>query len=108
MDADHLARVSKCWDLDVVEFRERLRERDIDDDAVASLQEAIRESAYEHFVVRGMRRYLLNRDKGDGGEGAAASGGAGSPWGRRSGSPPRGRSSSPPGDQQQQCAERKE
>ena len=69
VDADHLARVSKCWDLDVVEFRERLRERDIDDDAVASLQEAIRESAYEHFVVTGMRRYLLNRDKGDGGEG---------------------------------------
>ena len=74
MDADHLARVSKCWDLDVVEFRERLRERDIDDDAVASLQEAIRESAYEHFVVTGMRRYLLNRDKGDGGEGGG--------WGR--------------------------
>ena len=70
VDADHLARVSKCWDLDVVEFRERLRERDIDDDAVASLQEAIRESAYEHFVVTGMRRYLLNRDgAGDGWEG---------------------------------------
>ena len=68
MDADHLARVSKCWDLDVVEFRKRLKERDIDDDAVASLQEAIRESAYEHFVVTGMRRYLLNRNKGDGGE----------------------------------------
>ena len=62
--------MSKCWDLDVVEFRERLRERDIDDDAVASLQEAIRESAYEHFVVTGMRRYLLNRDgAGDGWEG---------------------------------------
>ena len=70
VDADHLARVSKCWDLDVVEFRERLRERDIGDDAVASLQEAIRESAYEHFVVTGMRRYLLNRDgAGDGWEG---------------------------------------
>ena len=68
VDADHLARVSKCWDLDVVEFRKRLKERDIDDDAVASLQEAIRESAYEHFVVTGMRRYLLNRNKGDGGE----------------------------------------
>lgn len=68
VDADHLARVSKCWDLDVVEFRRRLKERDIDDDAVASLQEAIRESAYEHFVVTGMRRYLLNRNKGDGGE----------------------------------------
>ena len=69
MDADHLARVSKCWDLDVVELCAAAAERDIDDDAVASLQEAIRESAYEHFVVTGMRRYLLNRDKGDGGGG---------------------------------------
>ena len=41
---------------------------------MASLQEAIRESAYEHFVVTGMRRYLLNQDGGEDEYGEAAYG----------------------------------
>ena len=74
VDADHLARVSTCWDLNVVDFRSRLTAHGIDDDVVASLQEAIRESAYEHFVVTGMRRYLLNQDGGEDEYGEAAYG----------------------------------
>ena len=74
VDADHLARVSTCWDLNVVDFRSRLTAHGVDDDVVASLQEAIRESAYEHFVVTGMRRYLLNQDGGEDEYGEAAYG----------------------------------
>ena len=65
VDASHLATVSRVWDLSVTEFRAGLKSHSVDDTPVAALQAAIQKSAYEHFVVTGMRRYLLNRDDGE-------------------------------------------
>ena len=69
VDASHLCTVSRVWDLSVTEFRASLQKHKVDDTPVAALQDAIQRNAYEHFVVTGMRRYLLNRDEGDDGDG---------------------------------------
>ena len=60
VDGEHLATVSRVWDMDVVTFREELVRRGIDDSLIVTLQKAINETAYEHFVAAGMRRYRLN------------------------------------------------
>lgn len=62
VDEDHLEEVSRIWDMSVATFRDALNRHGVDDEPIAALQEAIRESAREHYVAEGMRRYLLNRD----------------------------------------------
>ena len=56
VDEDHLEEVSRIWDMSVATFRDALHRHAVDDEPIAALQEAIRESAREHYVAEGMRR----------------------------------------------------